>query len=145
MCASPSSRRKAGPESRADCAGRCTASAVWHEWVSLRMCVSLVTGRTASVSVRKATWTCLASKKANIFVGDGRVGDVIFLWTRRRGSLSGFGRATKPPNVSFGCVEKVRIDGVHATAEVLRIDVFVLSRPGVNLLYQLQSLIRFYR
>ena len=46
---------------------------------SWRTSVSLVTGRSAHASVRKATWImCLASKKTNIFASDGIVGDRSF-------------------------------------------------------------------
>ena len=44
MYVSRSPRRAAGRESRKDCAGRCTASAISHSVGSWRMSVSLVTG-----------------------------------------------------------------------------------------------------
>ena len=78
MYVSRSSRRTAGRESRADCAGRCTASAVWQSVGSWRLSVSLVTGRTAFARSKRATWSCLVIKKTNTFAIDGRVGDRSF-------------------------------------------------------------------
>ena len=77
--ASPSLRRKAGPDrvSSGLCRAlyRVTCVVRMGSWC---MSVSLVTCRTASASARKATWTCLKSKKANISASDGRVGDRSF-------------------------------------------------------------------
>ena len=70
----------------------------------------------------------------------------IFLWTRRRGYLSSFGTATKPSHVwppgawtRFASMRYMTLcfsgATIPAAAELPRVDVFVISRPGPRLSY----------
>ena len=115
MYVSHSSRRAAGRESRADCAGRCTASAVWLSVGSWRVSVSLVTCRTAFARSKRATWSCrLVIKKTNLFAIDGRVGDRSFFGLEE----GAFCQASEQQQNSRksdrrACGEGSRVDGVH--------------------------------